>query len=628
MKSIVTILLQISVVTNTLVVVCSFSTISTPLRIRMYAPPLAYHLHKPFHTNSHYHPNWSRQQFFPINQKCLCPLSRSTTERFSAAEEIYANYVNEKRREKELVDNDGFAPFDETGAAWEECVRRMATDSLVPVFYLAEGYEKVHKQTTISPEKALKKLLRRFQKIILTEPTMTYEERAATRKRLSHLILGTSVMRLWYHHLYSLMIQQSDDDKEVEPLHNTPASVGDDIPTRKSPVTEYMSRVDTVRAMVDLHVKYTLPNTITTIAACRSAEEISIRRSLPLFLSKMISDQYGIEKADTIAHSFNSPGPVTLRRNAIKCASDDVLIERLWKDEAAKVVRLESLAIQHDGATTFHQSPSVPNGCLRLLPWANEEQPNPSIWSMSAWLDGWFEVQDAGSQFIVDAIEAKSGQTIIDYCAGNGGKTFALASRMHADETDNISDISPSRMESPQLSSIIAHDIDPDRLKRLNGSFKRIGLSESDITIVTTSDAQDLQRYSADAILVDAPCSSSGVLRRRPSHRFQMTEQEIRVVFPQLQLEILTDAAKMVKVGGRLVYATCSILSYENEDVVDAFESLKGFGNWIRWSYCAGVDDGDAEDDSVICGRPHCRALLPSNHECDGFFVARWKRIS
>lgn len=508
--------------------------------------------------------------------------------------------------------------------------------SLLPVFYPPRGYEKDQTRTT-SPEtaeKVLKKLLRRFQKVILTTPSITFEERAATRKRLSHLILGTSVMRLWYHHLYSTMVEQADNERMVEPLPDTLAGVGNNIPIWKPSFRDYVSRGDTVRAMVDLHAKYTLSNTKTTTdnesytaITNHPAEEISIRRSIPLFLSKMISDQYGTEKADRIAYSFNSPGPVTLRRNAIKCASDDVLCERLWKEEAARVIPIKSLALQRNGTITPQLSLPVPKGCLRLLPRTNEDQPTPSIWSMSAWMDGWFEVQDAGSQFIVDGIEAKSGETIVDYCAGNGGKTFALASRMFADET-NADSTSPSKTELTQSSNIIAHDVDPDRLKRLNGSLKRIGMSESNIAIVTTSDTQDLQGYSADAVLVDAPCSSSGVLRRRPSHRFQLTEEEIRCVFPQLQLEILVDAGNIVKVGGRLVYATCSILSCENEAVVKAFESLEGFGNWIRWPFCAAGDDNDEVDDSVVCGHPHCRVLLPSIHDCDGFFVARWRRVS
>ena len=208
-------------------------------------------------------------------------------------------------------------------------------------------------------------------------------------------------------------------------------------------------------------------------------------------------------------------------------------------------------------------------------------------------------------------MELKPGETVLDYCAGNGGKTFAIASRI----------LEPKGIEAENnikstRSRIVAHDISVDRLKRLSGSLGRVGILPEDISTTMGSDPLfSLSDGGADVVLVDAPCSSSGTLRRSPSHRFELTSSIVKD-FPKLQLDILNQAAKLTKVGGRLVYSTCSILELENEGVVDAFESSSISGKWKRWSF------QEREKDDP---RPHCRVLLPSLHnDSDGFFIARW----
>ena len=259
-----------------------------------------------------------------------------------------------------------------------------------------------------------------------------------------------------------------------------------------------------------------------------------------------------------------------------------------------------------------------PQGCLRL-PSSPRKQ---SIWSMPSWQDGWFEVQDVGSQVIVQATEACAGETVVDYCAGNGGKSLALISQMLL-ASKNSANVRPSR--------IYSHDISNEWIRQLRGSLPRAGLSspmsgkgednQTSIQIITTTNAQmDIEGGIADVVLVDAPCSSSGVLRRRPSQRWNITQDTAQFELPKLQLEILRNASKLVKSsGGRLVYATCSIFKRENENIVKAIEREMG-DSWTAWDFSA---QQWPHQEGV---KPHCRRLLPHVHDSDGFFIARWTR--
>lgn len=463
----------------------------------------------------------------------------------------------------------------------QETLQEMATDALLPVLYQEP------QKTMIRPEKALKKLLRRYQSSLEkdTETTTTLEERQATRKYLSNLVLGTSVLRLRYFYL----LQESVG--HLEPIFGWEETVeAPDLDPR-------MSQHEIVHQIVQLHAQSLQEEVVPSFPIPITVESIAWYHSLPSFLSQRLVQQYGLETAEALASHCNEPGPITLRRNAIQCPSDDMLTERLLNEDSLHVFRLNSLSKSEDGDTSI----PVPEGCLRV---SSPQERNKSIWSLQAWNDGWFEVQDVGSQVIVDAMDVSPGETIVDFCAGNGGKTLAIASRVLI-----------GTEEGGEMSRIIAHDVSLDRLSRLRGSLGRAGVSPGAIT--TTIDPHYLVE-SADVVLVDVPCSSSGTLRRSPSHRFELTDEEIVDHFPKLQLEILNQAARSTKIGGRLVYSTCSILNFENEQVVDAFESSPGFEKWKRWSFHESCDS---------CERPHCRALLPSSHESDGFFIARWIRV-
>jgi 16S rRNA (cytosine967-C5)-methyltransferase len=429
---------------------------------------------------------------------------------------------------------------------------------------------------------------------------------------LADLILGTSVMRL--RHWFVLDQQRKHKQKALEPIVGaepwmvaTTGVSGSDTPPPENSTDTTSTRMGIARELVRLHAENLSlgTNNARTTDAVKwptdTIRRISTQYSLPSFIVRFFVDQYGPEEAEMLLQLANRPGPITLRRNAIRCDSDEILIQRLWEEDEIK-------AFAPAGA---------PSGCIRLE--YNGEssasvRPSKSLWSTQAWRDGWFEVQDLGSQFIVDSVDVGGGdRTVVDFCAGNGGKTLALASRMWETRQEQR-----AGGFSQEAGTIIAHDIVGSRLKQIEGSLARAGLGD-DIPnnclpkIQTTSDATSIGTEVADAVLVDAPCSSLGILRRRPGHRWALTEDMITREFPSLQLDILTRASQLVKPGGKLIYATCSVSRFENESVVDMFQSRERYDDdWITWQF----DDNGS----------HFRSILPHVDGCDGFFVARWKR--
>lgn len=247
----------------------------------------------------------------------------------------------------------------------------------------------------------------------------------------------------------------------------------------------------------------------------------------------------------------------------------------------------------------------------------------------------------------MQSLEVEPGESILDYCAGNGGKTFALASAVMNSES-----AAGNSTNCVLHSHIVAHDVVEERLRQIKGSLSRVGLvarrddsnCNGTITAQTslpnrkctlqTSSNLDATHGSSrfDAVLVDAPCSSTGVLRRRPSQRWDLTEKQISEELPRLQSDLLERAAAFVCAkGGRLVYSTCSLLPEENESVAREFEASRAFLDlgFKRWEFdSSGIDDGAERDiDGGGKGKDcHMLTILPSETGSDGFFIARWKR--
>ncbi len=212
--------------------------------------------------------------------------------------------------------------------------------------------------------------------------------------------------------------------------------------------------------------------------------------------------------------------------------------------------------------------------------------------------DGWFEVQDAGSQLVSLAAPLQPGMQVVDLCAGGGGKTLALAAAMN------------------DHGHILACDIDRPRLSRLAPRAERAGVSIAETRLFNPGrEHEALEGWAdrADVVLIDAPCSGTGTWRRNPEARWRLTPARLdRLV--DTQRHLLAVGAGLVRPGGALVYIVCSLLDAEGADQVAAF--LDAHSGW------------SAEPPHLPIGTPrgHGVRLTPKSHSTDGFFVAMMRR--
>lgn len=186
------------------------------------------------------------------------------------------------------------------------------------------------------------------------------------------------------------------------------------------------------------------------------------------------------------------------------------------------------------------------------IPARDPSEREASLESIPAYSKGWVEVQDAGSQIAAAASNAKPGEQVLDYCAGGGGKTLAMAAMMGG------------------KGQVHAYDIDGRRLSALIPRLKRSGAHNVQLVPPAEPDALAALEGQMDVVFVDAPCTGTGTWRRRPDAKWRLKENQLEKRMAE-QTEILEAASAYVKPGGRLVYATCSFLMEEDEDRVAAF---------------------------------------------------------
>ncbi|AOR76662.1 RsmB/NOP family class I SAM-dependent RNA methyltransferase [Novosphingobium resinovorum] len=225
--------------------------------------------------------------------------------------------------------------------------------------------------------------------------------------------------------------------------------------------------------------------------------------------------------------------------------------------------------------------------------------PETKIEQSPAYLEGMIEVQDAGSQLTCEVVAARPGETVIDLCAGAGGKTLALAAAME------------------NAGRLVACDADRARLQRLPPRAERAGATGIETLLLDANrEMQALEPFvgAADAVLVDAPCSGTGTWRRNPEARWRLTDKQLER-YVAIQSRLLDIAATLVKPGGRLVFVTCSLLDAEGADQAEGF--LTRHPDWR------------AELPVLPAGTPRGAGLRlsPSRDGTDGFFVARFVRL-
>lgn len=276
--------------------------------------------------------------------------------------------------------------------------------------------------------------------------------------------------------------------------------------------------------------------------------------------------------------AMNQPAPVDLRVNLLK---------------GDRETALRRLAADGLSAEPTHYSPVG----LRL-------PARVALTAQGAFRDGLVEVQDEGSQLVALLVGARPGEAVCDYCAGAGGKTLALAAAM---------------MNRGRL---VALDTDERRSDRAAERLKRAGVDNVQRRVIAGPSDKWLKRQEGlfDRVLVDAPCSGAGTWRRNPDAKWRLTQKDLDELAP-LQASILASAARLVKPGGRLVYATCSLFAEENEAQAEGFlataRDFEPVPSPPLWKDVTGSDwVGDG---------PWLR-LTPARHETDGFFVAAMRR--
>ncbi len=308
------------------------------------------------------------------------------------------------------------------------------------------------------------------------------------------------------------------------------------------------------------------------------------RHNLPEWLAAPLKEQLRDEfwpLVESLAHS----AALDLRVNTLK-------VKRVEVQKALSALGIKSIPTPYS-------------------PWGLRLEGKPALKKLDAYLQGNFEIQDEGSQLLSLLVDPHRGEMVVDFCAGAGGKTLALGAAMRSTGRLYAFDTSAHRLEAfkPRLARsglsnvhpvAIAHERD-DRIKRLAGKV--------------------------DRVLVDAPCSGLGTLRRNPDLKWRQDMAGIAQLAAR-QLEILQSASRLLKPAGRLVYATCSMLQQENQQIADAFTAAnEGFA---PLDVGAIMTNFKMEGVEALCsggenGQRHMQ-LWPHKHATDGFFASVWQR--
>jgi len=310
-------------------------------------------------------------------------------------------------------------------------------------------------------------------------------------------------------------------------------------------------------------------------AVADPVDRLSLAASLPRWIAERFAAQLGLEEARALAGAMNERAPLTVRANLLAGDRED-LRGRL----AGEGVRSEP---------------------TRFSPWGLVLDGRENAFALGSFREGRFEIQDEGSQLIALACGARPGHTVVDACAGAGGNSLALAAEMR------------------NKGSLHALDPDAERLDEARRRARRAGvhnLRSRSIAAGVEAEAEvaDLAG-KADVVLVDAPCSGLGTLRRKPDARWRLAPDD-PARFAALQRELVRRFAALVRPGGRLVYATCSVGPTENDEVADFAAREAGL-------VPAPIGPLLGEERARALGAGESRlTLLPHRHGTDGFFVA------
>ncbi|SEN25793.1 RsmB/NOP family class I SAM-dependent RNA methyltransferase [Nitrosomonas marina] len=318
-------------------------------------------------------------------------------------------------------------------------------------------------------------------------------------------------------------------------------------------------------------------STLQTISeTALDSQPLNVQAEFPLWLIEKLRCFMSDDAILSLGLSLQNAAPLDLRVNTMLAKREHVL-ETLLKDGIH--------------AEAMHFSPCG----IRL-------HSKPAINRHPLFLNGKIEVQDEGSQLLGYLLAPRRGEMVVDFCAGAGGKTLLIGALMHS------------------KGRVYAFDIDERRLNKLRPRLKRSGLSNVHIQRIANENDLKTKRLSKkiDRVLVDAPCSGLGTLRRNPDLKWRQSPQSIKELQAK-QSSILDSAAGLVKPGGRLVYATCSFLPEENQQVIDTFQSKNAEFDLLDSSELMA-------EQKISINTGKFLQLSPNIHQTDGFFAAVLQR--
>jgi 16S rRNA (cytosine967-C5)-methyltransferase len=302
-----------------------------------------------------------------------------------------------------------------------------------------------------------------------------------------------------------------------------------------------------------------------------------VEASLPDWAYDLMVSDHGTKATLEIGRAALKPAPLDLRINTGKATREQVQANLLAAGIEAEIIT--------------------------WLPNALRVRGKPALDKTTSFQSGEFEVQDAGSQWLAHIVNAKRGQTVVDFCAGAGGKTLALADMMR------------------NSGQIYALDISAARLNRMRPRLARSGATNVQPMLLDSEHDPKLKRFNkkADCVLVDSPCSGSGTWRRNPDLKWRQQPAGLSSLQEQ-QLSILTAASLMVRPGGKLIYSTCSLFSIENRVITKRFlEKQAKSGGDFELAF-------EAVQHPVTLEKTSQAQLLPHQVDADGFFVCVFTR--
>lgn len=300
----------------------------------------------------------------------------------------------------------------------------------------------------------------------------------------------------------------------------------------------------------------------------------------PMWVLEKFEKAFG-EATDKEVSALGAEAPLDLRVNALKTTRDEVIAKLDAEGLKVSPSRLSPFGIRVAGRTT--------------------------LGNHLGFKDGLFEVQDEGSQLCALLVDARPGMSVMDLCAGAGGKTLALAAQMH------------------NKGRLIATDLSVTRLERSKLRLRRAGVHNATLRVLEEHDKWLKRQTSStggsfDRVLVDAPCTGTGAWRRNPDSRWRLTPEDLANL-TATQDQVLEQGAQLTRAGGRLIYVTCSLLPDENEDRVSAFLSANGAFKTID---AAEVWRDVLPGEAPVPG-PYL-TFSPSRTDTDGFFIAILER--